>query len=100
MVPQKLENLTVLPSRRHRAVRRLERSDGLRPLSHGAITLDLKILGRGRAAGWVGVRKFLLLSRPVVNVPVVLVEEEVVLVEEVRRKGGEVGGGKGREEEV
>lgn len=45
-------------------------------------------------------RELLLLSGPVVDVPVVLVEEVVVLVEEVRRESGEIGRGKGGEEEI
>jgi hypothetical protein len=40
------------------------------------------------------------LSSPVVDIPVVFVKEEVVLPELGGRHGGEVGRGKGREEQV
>jgi hypothetical protein len=40
------------------------------------------------------------LGRPVVDVPVVLVEEEVVLLQELGRHRGQLGVGEGAEEEV
>lgn len=100
MHPQHVQNLTILPPLRHRPIRGLKRSNRLRPLARRPLALDLEVLGGCGAAGGVRVGELLLLCRPVVDVPVVLVEEEVVLVEEWTGECGQVRGGEGGEEEV
>ena len=49
----------------------------------------------GLVGGWCG-----LLGSPVVNVPVVLIEEEVILLEELGRHGAQLGIGEGAEEKI
>lgn len=88
MAPQHLQNLTILPPGGHRTIGGLESADGLRPLAGRPLALDLEVLGGRGAARWVRARQLLLLRRPVVDVPVVFVEEEVVLVEEWARQAG------------
>lgn len=108
MRPQLLQDLTILPPFWHGPVRRLEVAHGLRPFALGGVFGQLILLpvkepgvrrGAGRAGcnGGVGGGVGLFLAGPVVDVPVVLVEEEVVLGqflgchcrEILRRKGGE-----------
>lgn len=111
MVPQQAQDLTVPPPRRHRPVRRLVVADRLRPLAARGLALDLldfvvRRRRRGRALGdaGVGVRlrrvRRLQLRGPVVDVPVVLVEEEVVLVEELGGERLQVCRGEGGQQEV
>lgn len=90
MIPQHGENLTILPPRGDRSIRWLEVADSLRPLTRGRVTRDFVSRWLGILGGWVCRGELFLLCGPVVNVPVVLVEEEVVLVEELGGKGGEV----------
>lgn len=112
MIPEQLQNLTLPPPLRHRPIRGAEIAHRLRPLATRRLTLNHVVsvagvggaraaLGDGRVGrGRVRRRRGLALRRPVVDVPVVLVEEQVVLVKLCGRHGGEVGGGEGGEEEV
>jgi hypothetical protein len=103
MLAQLLQNLTVPPPHRHGPVRRLERPHRLRPLARCRLPLPLVLLlhhvvplslavdiaplrsGRGQVAAaafrGLGAGRRGRLRRPVVDVPVVFVEEEVVLLE-------------------
>lgn len=114
MLPQQLEHLAAPPALRHRPIRGLVVADGLRPLAlgrvaHGDDAVLVEVLGvggdgsRGCLAvgnGRVGGRGGIVLGCPVVDVPVVFVEEEVVLGELGFGHGLEVFGGEGGEEEV
>ena len=114
MLPQQLEHLATPPALRHRPVRGLVVADGLRPLSlgrvaHGddAVLVEVSRVGGHGASGcfaagdgWVGGRCGFVLGGPVVYVPVVFVEEEVVLCELGFGHGLEVFGCEGGEEEV
>lgn len=100
MIPQHGENLAVLPPRGDGSVRGLEVANRLRPLARGRVACDLVARRLGVLGGWVRRGELLLLRGPVVNVPVVLVEEEVVLVEQLGGERGEVLGCECREEEV
>lgn len=126
MLPQQAQNLAIPPALRHRPVGRLERAHRLRPLPAprrtlppgiGLLSLARRgralVLGRGLRGCGGGGRADAPLGRllrrgrvggglrgPVVDVPVVFVEEEVVLLELGGGHGDEVGGGEGGEEEV
>ncbi len=115
MPPQHGQNLAVLPPLRHRSIRRLEGTDRLSPLAAPGCALSPLVgfglvhwlaLCRGSGEGGIAAfRRFMrgrrrFLRGPVVDVPVVLVEEEVVLFELLGRHVGEVGVGEGGEEEV
>lgn len=89
-MPQHCEDLTILPPRGDGSVRWLEVADSLRPLARGRVARDLVSRGLGILGRWVCGGELLLLRGPVVNVPVVLIEEEVVLVEELGGQCGEV----------
>lgn len=93
MVPQHVENLAAPPSLRHRPIRRLEVAHRLRPLARGWLGAHDAIVGRVRRGH---PRPRLALRGPVVDVPVVFVEKQVVLRQEARRHGGEVRLGKRR----
>lgn len=97
MLPQQSQNLTPLPPLGHRPVRRLERPHRLRPLPGSGGLVHCSVLQRGGLAGGKG---DVGLGGPVVNVPVVFVEEAVVFGELGGGHLGEVGGGEGGEEEV
>lgn len=130
MRPQTRQDLAVLPSLRHRPVRRLEAARRLRPLARvravlpedlvkrllasrsvGDAVRSSRVRGRG-ALGFgrseigacaFGVRdggRRGLLRCPVVDVPVVLVEERVELLQLGGRHGAEVGVGEGGQEQV
>jgi hypothetical protein len=100
MNPQQLENLAALPARRNRPVRRLKVAHRLRPLPRRRIGADKGIGRRVRGVrGRVRVRG-LALRGPVVYVPVVFVEQLVVLRQEGRGQRRQVGLGKRRQEQV
>jgi hypothetical protein len=93
MLPQQLQDLAIPPPLGHRPVCGPEVADSLRPLAGGWVALDDVLLVRGACGrGWrardagvgvrLGVGVGLELGGPVVDIPVVLVEEEVVLIEE------------------
>ncbi|RII04867.1 hypothetical protein CUC08_Gglean011119 [Alternaria sp. MG1] len=98
MPPEQAQNFTALPPARHRPIRRLESADRLRPFTLSRLSLTLVLLRqlrlcrcihalcvggrhcRATALGCLVGRGCGLLSCPVVNVPVVFVEESVVLL--------------------
>lgn len=129
MRPQTRQDLTVLPSLRHRPVRRLEAARRLRPLARVRAILPENLVerlfasSRGDAVRSSGVRgrgalgfgrgeirtctfsvrdgsRRRLLRSPVVDVPVVLVEERVKLLQLGGRHGAEVGVGEGGQEQI
>ena len=108
MSPQLLEDLAVPPARGHRPVSWLEVTYGLRPLSRRrrasdlvGLWLSVDVVGGWRVGGRrVCGRKLLLLRGPVVNVPVVLVKDAVVLIEQLGGQRGQVSGREGREEKI
>lgn len=109
MLPQEVQDLAILPPRRHGPVRGLVVADGLRPLAAGrgvdgdddvfVAAAAAEVLG-GVRGGRVCAGDGLVLRGPVVDVPVVLVEEQVVFCELGAGHAGEVRGGEGGEEEV
>ncbi len=116
MLPQHGQYLTILPPCRHRPIRRFESPYRLRPLPTPRRPLTPRIRRRravdpcalrGRcgkfgavAFGGLARGRGRFLRGPVVDVPVVFVEEEVVLLELGRRHAAEVGVGEGGEEEI
>ena len=110
--PQQRQDLAVPPPRWNRPVRWLECANGLGPLAGAGLAfllvldlyvLTLRILCRktiSTALGCLvrGGRR--LLRSPVVDVPVVLVQEQVVLLEQLGRHGTKLGVGESAHEEV
>jgi hypothetical protein len=106
--PQLIKDLAVPPARRYRPIGRLEVAHRLRPLARGRLACDLVAL-RLRVnvrGGWrlrgrrVRGRELLLLRGPVVNIPIVLIEETVVLVEELGGQRGEVSSCEGGKKKI
>jgi hypothetical protein len=110
--PQQRQDLAVPPPSRNGPVCWLEGANGLGPLAGAGLAfplvLDLYVL-----ALRVGRRKSIsttlgclvrggcwLLRCPVVNVPIVLIQKQVILFEELGRHGSELGVGKRAHEEV
>lgn len=113
--PQHRQNLTVLPPLRHRPIRWLESSNRLRPLPTPRRTLppfvrfglvhrlalrhrrgEVRTAAFSRLVGGWG----WFLCCPVVDIPVVFIEEEIILLELFRGHVWEMGIGEGGEEEV
>ena len=123
------QNLTVLPPLRHRPVRRLEAAGRLRPLARVSLVLPEDLVERllagglgvavrrrgighrgalGFGRGEIGARALGvgdgggrgLLRGPVVDVPVVFVEEGVELLQLGGGHGAEVGVGEGGQQQV
>lgn len=104
MRPQHLEDLAAPPPLGYRPIRGPEVAHRLRPLPLGRLRPNKRIRVRlarryGRVRRRVRVRG-LALRRPVVYVPVVLIEQRVVLRQEAARHAGQMGLCKRREEEV
>ncbi len=94
MGPQHGQDLAVAPARRHGPVGGLEGADGLGPLAGARRQLLVLLVLLVRGPVRLGLRG------PVVDVPVVLVQEAVVGVELGWRQGCQVGGGEGGQDEV
>lgn len=86
MRSQHVEDLAIPPPHGHGSIRSLEVADCLGPFTSRRVAGNL-IAGRLGVLklGRVCVGEFLLLRRPVVQIPVVLVEEEIELVEQRAR---------------
>lgn len=103
MLPQPPQHLTPLPPSRHRPIRRPIRPQRLRPLPLRRLHyLPLLFILRRLplCVGCGGRSRLLGLGSPVVDVPVILVEETIVFGHLGGCHGGEVRVGEGGEEEV